>query len=196
MAKIKVKVKKQGDPEKKKTLPDVTVTGVRKKPVDLPTVTVTGVRKKPTNLPDVTVTGTRKMPAKEEDWSKKKTLSDEYKAKKWHYQSEQMDRNPERDESELGRIDQGANDFNYSEGYYAKKPGALGKMSVVYSDGTIHKLGEKYTPKEDKEGKIIPAGKDFAAQYLGIKPTAGKYLKGGGKSWLEWYQSKRQGKED
>jgi hypothetical protein len=35
-----------------------------------------------------------------------------------------------------------------------------------------------------------------AAEFLNVKPTAGKYLKGGGKSWLEWYQSKRQGKED
>lgn len=182
MAKIKVKVKKQGDPEKKKTLPDVTVTGVRKKPVDLPAVTVTGVRKKATNLPDVTVTGTRKMPAKEEDWSKKKTLSDEYKAKLWHQDVLVGRGSPERAEKG-GRIDQGAADYNYSEGYYSKQPGAKGKMMVQYSDGTIKRLGEKYTPA--KKGPLA-----------NVEPTSGKTYEGGGKSWLEWYQAKRQGKEN
>jgi hypothetical protein len=182
MAKIKVKVKSQGDPEKKKTLPDVTVTGVRKKPIDLPAVTVTGVRKKPVDLPEVTVKGTRKMPAKEEDFSKKKTLSDEYKAKLWHQDVITGKGSPEKSER-AGRIDQGARDFNYSESYYAKKPGAKGKMMVEYSDGTVKRLGEKYTPA--KKGALA-----------NVEPTSGKYYEGNGKSWLEWYQSKRQGKED
>lgn len=200
MAKIKVRLKqkeepKKGkssepvskktspDPEKKTTLPDVTVTGIRKKPVDLPAVTVTGVRKKPTNLPDVTVTGKRKMPAKEQDWSKKRTLSDEYKAKLWEQDVQTGKGSPEKSESKMGRIDQGARDFNYSEGYYAKQPGAKGNMMVEYSDGTLHRLGEKYTPA--KKGALA-----------NVEPKSGKYYDGGGKSWLEWYQSKRQGKED
>lgn len=165
----------QEDPRKKKTLPDVTVVGIRKKPVDLPTVTVSGNRKKQTNLPDVSVTSVMKKP-KEEDTPY--TMSDEYKAILWQKESERRGRGLDVEENTLGRIEKGAPDFNYSEGYYKKK-GKEGKMWVRYSDGTIHKLGEKYTPKENR-----------------VKPTSGKAFPGGGKSWLEWYQSRREGKED
>jgi hypothetical protein len=193
MAKIKVRLKqkeepKKGkssepvvkktspDPEKKYTLPSVTVTGVRKKPTNLPDVTVTGTRKKPTNLPDVTVTGKRKGEPEKEKMEY--TMSDEYKAILWDTESRRYGRGRDADENKLGRIEGGAPDYNYSEGYYKKK-GKEGKMWVRYSDGTIHKLGEKYTPKENK-----------------IKPASGKSYPGGGKSWLEWYQSRREGKED
>lgn len=166
----------QEDPRKKKTLPDVTVVGVRKKPVDLPAVTVTGVRKqKASDLPPVTVTSAMKKPAEEK---LPYTMSDEYKAILWHKDSERQGRGLDKDENELGRVDKGAADFNYSEGYYKKK-GKEGKMWVRYSDGTIHKLGEKYKPAEHR-----------------VKPTSGKAYPGGGKSWLEWYQSRREGKED
>lgn len=182
----------QEDPRKKKTLPDVTVVGVRKKPVDLPEVTVEGVRKK-VNLPDVAVTSVMKKPVE----NIKNILSDEYKAKMWHHESENRGYNPERDENALGRIEKGASDYNYSESDYAKKAGPKDKIYVKYSDGSIHKLGENYKPKEDEKGSTILVNKSMAPTHLqNVKPTAGKYLKGGGKSWLEWYQSKRAGKED
>ena len=169
---------KRPDPEKKKTLPDVTVVGVRKKPVDLPEVTVTGVRKKPVDLPPVTVTGKRKM---EEDFSKKRTLSDEYKAKLWEQDVQVGRGSPEKNERN-GRIDMGASDYNNSESDYAKQKGAVGKMMVEYSDGSVKKLGEKYVP--EKKGR-----------YANVEPKSGKYYEGGGKSWLEWYQSKRKDKK-
>lgn len=156
---------KRPDPEKKKTLPDVTVVGVRKKPVDLPEVTVTGVRKKPT----------------EEDFSKRKTLSDEYKAKLWEQDVQVGRGSPEKNERN-GRIDMGASDYNNSESDYAKQKGAVGKMMVEYSDGSVKKLGEKYVP--EKKGR-----------YANVEPKSGKYYDGGGKSWLEWYQSKKKNKK-
>jgi hypothetical protein len=184
----------QEDP-RKKTLPDVTVVGVRKKkPVDLPDVTVSGVRKKQedVDLPAVSVTGNRKkieLPAasstsameamkKPAEEKLPYTMSDEYKAILWHKDSERQGKGLDVEENPIGRIEKGAPDYNYSEGYYKKK-GKEGKMWVRYSDGTIHKLGEKYTPPEHK-----------------VKPTSGKAYPGGGKSWLEWYQSRREGKED
>ena len=116
---------KKPDPEKKNTLPDVTVVGVRKKPVDLPEVTVTGVRKKPVE---------EKVPTH--------IYSDEFKSKYWERQRERGFKNNADDMS----VAFGPIDVNSNENKYKRKKELIGKLDVHYSDGAIKKLGEDYSP--------------------------------------------------
>jgi len=46
-------------------------------------------------------------------------------------------------------------DFDMTEEMHKKRPGALGKVNVIYSDGSIKKLGEKYdSPTNSKAGGL------------------------------------------
>ena len=85
-------------------------------------------------LKEVDVKGSRP------DLNKEKIFSDEYKARLWHQTVKKTDENP-KDVFARNRLNY---DFDSTEEMHKKRPGALGKVNVTYSDGTVKKLGEKY----------------------------------------------------
>jgi hypothetical protein len=132
MATIKVKIKRAGDPEKKKSSKPTDGKKVEpKKEVEM------GVKPGEKDLPEVTVRGSRP------DLNKETIYSDEYKSKKWHEISRKTGTRP--DLSSSGGLDY---DFERTEDIHKKRPGAIGKINVMYSDGTVKKLGESYTPSK------------------------------------------------
>lgn len=87
-------------------------------------------------LEEVNVSGNRP------DLNKKKIYSDEYKAKRWHEIVRKTGENP----SETRGNGNPWYDYETTEEMHKKEPGAIGKVNVMYSDGTIKKLGEPYQP--------------------------------------------------
>lgn len=163
MQKIKVKIKRTGDPVKKVV-----------KKVDSKKEEIMGVKPGEKDLPEVKVTGNRP------DLNKVTISSDEYKSKKWNYALKKHGKSPVDLEKEGSVTTRDVNDnYHESEGAYKKMPGAVGKVNVRYSDGTVKKLGEKYTPSYNPK-KAGPEG----------EPEV-DYEKLGGKNYYkEWYNSK------
>ena len=113
MAKVKVKIKKAGDPVKKVT----KKVEESKEPM--------GVKAGETDLPEVKVTGNRP------DLNKVRIHSDEYKSKMFHKMKRKFNFD---DPDELSNVLQAGPQPNYheTEEDYKKKPGAIGKVNVVY----------------------------------------------------------------
>jgi len=128
----KIRMKKSGDPDKKKTtLPTVTVKSTKTD------AKVYGASEKggEKTLASATVTGKReKLPAY--------IYSDEAKSKTWKKNSMKGF-----SKEELPNVEN-AYDFHHNEAHWMSKPGAKGNIEVRYSDGGKAKLGEKYVPKE------------------------------------------------
>jgi len=127
----KIRMKKSGDPEPKKTtLPTLTVKCSIKKDDKVYGASEKGGEK---TLASATVTGKReKLPAY--------IYSDELKSKRWKQNSLKGFSKEE--------LPKTSSDFSTNESHWMSKPGAKGNIEVHYSDGGKAKLGEKYVPKD------------------------------------------------
>lgn len=147
-----------------------------------------GVKPGEYNLPEVKVTGNRP------DLNKVTIHSDEYKSKKWHELKRKYNfSEPEQFNNVLsvGALP----NFHETEDDYKKKPEAIGKVNVIYSDGVKKKLGEKYEPVRtymttpSKRYDNIPSAKPEEKLKSGIvnEPESDKI---GKSDWKEWHKSK------
>jgi hypothetical protein len=181
MQKIKVKIKRTGDPVKKVV-----------KKVDSKKEEVIGVKPGEKDLPEVKVTGNRP------DLNKVTIDSDEHKSKKWHLSKRKYGVEPtELPINTLKYTDVHSN-YHETEDDYKKKPGAIGKVNVRYSDGTVKKLGEKYEPSKTYTTPVVEfkGGAGFPDQKTGgeLKNKLGivsepESDKIGKSDWKEWHKS-------
>ena len=70
---------------------------------------------------------------------------------------------------------------------YKKMPNAVGKMNVLYSDGAIKKLGEKYEPIKTRWIGDSKTGYETTKGGLVNEPESDTY---GKSDWKEWHKSK------
>lgn len=144
-------------------------------------------------LPEVAVRGIRP------DLNKVTIHSDEYKSKKWHELKRKYNFSEPEDFNNVLSVGALPN-FHETEEEYKKKPGAFGKVNVIYSDGVKRKLGDKYepvrtymtTPSNSTRGAgsgNVPDVKPEEKMKNGIvnEPESDKI---GKSDWREWHKSK------
>ena len=157
------------------------------------------------NLPEVAVTGNR------ENLNKVTIDADEHKSKRW-YQLKRKYKLSEPEEFNNTLAVGALPNFRETEDDYKKKPGAIGKVNVRYSDGVVKKLGEKYDPPKThlvrakaqvyRKGKYVEGypepgepgyikgvSEGYEAQNAGLsgQPESDDF---GKSDWREWHKSK------